>query len=106
MTAAVLAFGGVGFAVRRESTRVFDGEDVRRLVRAQADSLDSSLAALRDVLSTTAGSPSVDGPPPPVRTAFRDARAQYKHLDAVVEFYAPALAAAFNSRRQEVDDDD
>jgi cytochrome c peroxidase len=106
MAAAVLAFGGAGFAARRPSMRVFDGGDVRRLVLAQADSLDRSMSALRDVLSPAVGSPSVDGPLPPVRVAFREARAQYKHLEAVVEFYAPALAAAFNSRRQEVDDDD
>jgi len=106
MAAAVLAFGGVGFVARRPSTPSFDGDDVRRLVLAQVDSLDTSLAALRGALSATAGSPSADGPPPAVRVAFRRARAQYKHLEAVVEFYAPALAAAFNSRRQEVDDDD
>jgi cytochrome c peroxidase len=106
MAAAVLAFGGVGVVARRESTRAFDGDDVRRLVLAQADSLDASLAALRDALSTTSGLPSVDGPPAGVRLAFRRARAQYKHVEGVVEFYAPALAAAFNSRRQEVDDDD
>ncbi len=33
-------------------------------------------------------------------------RAQYKRIEGVLEFYAPALAAAFNSRRQEVDDED
>jgi cytochrome c peroxidase len=106
MAAAVLAFGGIGFAAPRQTTRAFDGSDVRRLVIAQADSLDASLAALRDALSTASGSSSVDGPPPGVRLAFRRARAQYKHVEGVVEFYAPALAAAFNSRRQEVDDDD
>jgi len=106
MAAAVLAFGGIGFAARRQTTRAFDGGDVRRLVIAQADSLDASLAALRDALSTASGSSNVGGPPPGVRLAFRRARAQYKHVEGVVEFYAPALAAAFNSRRQEVDDDD
>ena len=108
MAAAVLAFGAIGLVVRRDSGRAPAGDDVRRLVLAQSDSLDTSLAALRDALSTPAGSPRVDGggPPPAVRLAFRRARAQYKHLEGVVEFYAPALAAAFNSRRQEVDDDD
>ncbi len=106
MAAAVLAFGGVGFVARHESRHPLAGDDVRRLVLAQADSLDGSLAALRDVLSTEEDSPTSDGPPPAVRLAFRRARAQYKHLEGVVEFYAPALAAAFNSRRQEVDDDD
>ena len=41
-----------------------------------------------------------------VRAAFVDARTRFKHIEGVVEFYAPALAASLNSRRQEVDDDD
>ncbi len=106
MAAAVLAFGGVAFVARHESGPAPAGDDVRRFVLAQADSLDGSLASLRDVLSTEKDSLASDGPPPAVRLAFRRARAQYKHLEGVVEFYAPALAAAFNSRRQEVDDDD
>ena len=106
MAAAVLAFGGVGFVTRHESGHPLAGDDVRRLVLAQADSLDGSLAALRVVLSAEKDAPTSDGPPPAVRLAFRRARAQYKHLEGVIEFYAPALAAAFNSRRQEVDDDD
>ena len=107
MAAAVLAFcgAGVGFVARRESRHANAGDDLRTLMLAQADSLDTSLASLRDVLSTTTGA-ATHGPPVAVRQAFRRARAQYKHLEGVVEFYAPALAAAFNSRRQEVDDDD
>ena len=106
MAAAVLVFGGVGLVARHESRHPLAGDDMRLLVLAQADSLDGSLAALRRVLSAEKDAPTSDGPPPAVRLAFRRARAQYKHLEGVVEFYAPALAAAFNSRRQEVDDDD
>src|SRR5262249_52029452 len=108
MAAAVLAFGGASFVARRpvEEPRAPIGGDGRRLVLSQADSLGASLMALRGTLSTAGVSPTVDGPTPAVRLGFRRARAQYKHLEGVVEFYAPALAAAFNSRRQEVDDDD
>ena len=61
-----------------------------------AGSLDSALADLR--------ARAVRGED--VRVPFRRARVAYKHVEGVIEFYAPALAAAFNSRRQEVDDDD
>lgn len=108
LAAAVLAFGGAAFVVRRElkSGPRDPGADVRRLVLAQADSLDASLSALSRVLAAVSSDPSTNEPPPAARYAFRHARAQYKHLEAAIEFYAPALAAAFNSRRQEVDDDD
>jgi cytochrome c peroxidase len=113
LAAAVLAFGGAALVVRRElkSAPRDPGADVRRLMLAQADSLDASLSALSRVLAAVSPDRSTsttgDQPPPPaVRDAFRHARAQYKHLEAAIEFYAPALAAAFNSRRQEVDDDD
>src|SRR5262249_43540479 len=92
MAAAVLVFRGAGLMVRRESVRAKPGDDVRKLVLAQADSLDAWLASLRQALASTTGVPSSDGPPPAVRSAFRRARAQYKHLEGVVEFYAPALA--------------
>jgi cytochrome c peroxidase len=75
-------------------------------VLAQADSLDSSLVDLRRALITAPRGAPRGEPAPMVRDGFRRARAQYKHLEGVVEFYAPALAAAFNSRRQEVDDED
>ena len=44
----------------------------------------------------------------PSRTgeALRTARMRYKRIEGVAEFYAPAPAAALNSRRQEVDDED
>jgi cytochrome c peroxidase len=76
---------------------------MRRAIEARADSLDSALAALSDALRGSTPSP---GARRDVRPAFRAARAQYKRVEGVLEFYAPALAAAFNSRRQEVDDDD
>lgn len=111
LAAAVLAFGAVGVVGmanvgRGESRRGEIGDDVRRIVLAQADSLDSALTSLQRSLAAAAPAPAGGGPAPSVRDAFRRARAQYKHLEGVVEFYAPALAAAFNSRRQEVDDDD
>jgi cytochrome c peroxidase len=106
LAAAVLAFGGVGLIGGCASRQPNDGDDVRHLVIAQADSLDSSFVSLRRALALPARGASAEGPPLAVRDAFRRARAQYKHVEGVVEFYAPALAAAFNSRRQEVDDDD
>jgi cytochrome c peroxidase len=71
---------------------------VRVAIVRDADSLDASLSALHDALPS--------GDERRVRAAFRRARVAYKRVEAVAEFYAPALAAAFNSRRQEVDDDD
>ena len=106
LAAAVLAFGAVGVIARRESTGPTTGDDIRHLVVAQADSLDLSLSALRTSFGVASIDAGADAPPPAIRDVFRRARAQYKHLEGVVEFYAPALAAAFNSRRQEVDDDD
>ncbi len=111
LAAAVLAFGGVGFTrsmPHHSAPRADTGAAVRRLVMAQADSLDAYLTALRRVLAAAEKASDWRGeaPPPAVRDAFRHSRAQYKHLEGVVEFYAPALAAAFNSRRQEVDDED
>lgn len=72
------------------------GDDVRRVLIASADSLDAALAELGT--SIVAGAD--------VRVQFRAARAQYKRIEPALEFYAPALAATFNSRRQEVDDED
>jgi cytochrome c peroxidase len=74
---------------------------IRATIGRDVDSLDRSLASLSVVLA----SPDSLGEQR-VRSAFRVARLRYKRLEGVVEFYAPALAAAFNSRRQEVDDDD
>jgi cytochrome c peroxidase len=65
--------------------------DVRSLFEAEIDSLEQATDALAKR--------------PDVRT-FAAARDAYKRLEGVVEFYAPALATALNSRRQEVDDDD
>ena len=76
---------------------------MRAVVEARADSLDAALASLDTAL---AGPASSRGAALDVRAEFRAARAQYKRVEGIVEFYAPALAAAFNSRRQEVDDDD
>ncbi len=109
LAAAVLAFGGVGVwrsVAHQETPPDGTGGDVRRLVMSQADSLDAFLTALSRTLSATRSQWPAGKPAPPVRDAFRRARAQYKHLEGIVEFYAPALAAAFNSRRQEVDDED
>ncbi len=79
------------------------GGATRAVIEARADSLDAALIALGAALHRSPSDPSaaVD-----VHTEFRQARAQYKRIEAVLEFYAPALAAAFNSRRQEVDDED
>ena len=61
-----------------------------------ADSLDATLAQLTPRGATRRACVPL--------SAAR--RARYKRVEAVVEFYAPSLAAAFNSRRAEVDDDD
>ena len=70
---------------------------VRRTLSEQIDSLDLSLRDLDTALAS--GSKNIP-------LVFRLARRQYKRMEGAIEFYAPALAAAFNSRRQEVDDDD
>jgi cytochrome c peroxidase len=86
---------------------VAPGADVRQVILRDADSLDVALAALSDALATLATRSAADSVDVRhVRSAFRRARSRYKRVEAVVEFYAPALAAAFNSRRQEVDDED
>jgi cytochrome c peroxidase len=94
---AALAF--LALAAELAGRSVPPTDIVRVAIARDADSLGAALDALGAVLrsgATDAGA----------RAAFRRARAAYKHTEAVVEFYAPALAAAFNSRRQEVDDDD
>ena len=83
------------------------GEEVRQWVVSASDSLDASLARLGAALDATrlAGADSAQAANR-VRAAFVDARTRFKHIEGVVEFYAPAIAASSNSRRQEVDDDD
>lgn len=102
LAAAMLAAGLLG-ACSRPAPRAVDGDDVRAIITAGADSLDAALVALGTALSE-----APDGPAgmKRVRSAFRVARADYKRIEGIVEYYAPALAAALNSRRQEVDDDD
>src|SRR5262249_43795939 len=75
-------------------------ESVRASLAAGVDSLDLALDALDRALA------SQDRNEGKVHRAFRNARERYKGIEGALEFYAPALAAAFNSRRQEVDDDD
>ena len=94
---AALAFLALAAQLTRRS--VPPSDLVRVSIVRGADSLDTSLVALGVALRTASSDTAA-------RAAFRRARADYKHVEAVVEFYAPALAAAFNSRRQEVDDDD
>jgi cytochrome c peroxidase len=76
---------------------------LRALILRDSDSLDASLVALSE---TIGGSFDDSTAAPRVHAAFRNARAWYKRVEAVMEFYAPALAASFNARRQELDDDD
>ena len=68
-----------------------------------ADSLDASLAALDSALLVA---PADAATSRHFRRTMRAARARYKRVEGVIEFYAPALAASFNARRQELDDDD
>jgi len=76
---------------------------VRALLLSGADSLDASLVDLGSALRVRRlDSANAHR----IQTAFEHARERYKLVEGATEFYAPALAAAFNSRRQEVDDDD
>jgi cytochrome c peroxidase len=75
----------------------------RAQIAHAADSLDAAFASL----DATLRAPTSDSAAARrVRAAFRVARARYKRVEGELEFYAPALAAAFNARRQELDDDD
>ncbi|MEO7996995.1 MAG: cytochrome-c peroxidase, partial [Gemmatimonadaceae bacterium] len=82
-------------------------DDTSRWLARAADSLDVSLVRLAVAIDSSAG---IGGDSAKnandLRHAFAQARTQYKHMEGAVEFYAPALAASLNSRRQEVDDDD
>lgn len=97
---ACMAVGGLGVAMAASSKPSNQGGDVKTLVAAESDSLDNALLVLGNAIGDAKVARAE------VLSAFRDARSHYKHLEGIVEFYAPALAAAFNSRRQEVDDDD
>jgi cytochrome c peroxidase len=76
---------------------------VRAFFISGADSLDAALVELSSALrAQRLDSASAQR----IHIAFEHARTRYKLVEGAMEFYAPALAAAFNSRRQEVDDDD
>jgi cytochrome c peroxidase len=79
----------------------------RQWLARGSDSLDASLARLGAAVEASSNA-GVDAGETErrLRLAFIDARARFKHIEGVVEFYAPAIAASLNSRRQEVDDDD
>jgi len=102
----VAAAGGAtvgGNVARPVDARAVAAEDVRAFLARDADSLAASLAALSAALRDAArDSANLRA----VLPEFRVARARYKRVEGALELYAPALAAAFNSRRQEVDDDD
>jgi cytochrome c peroxidase len=97
--------GLVAAAVRRDGGMAPPSAQngMRAVVEADADSLDASLVALT---ATLRGDDSSAAAAEHFRAAYRASRASYKQLEAVAEFYAPAVAASLNSRRQEVDDDD
>lgn len=102
-TAGVAALGFLALAAAMTGRSPRPSDVVRVAIVRDADSLDASLVALATTLESATPDSAGDAE---VRAAFGRSRAQYKRMEAVVEFYAPALAAAFNSRRQEVDDDD
>ena len=98
---------GVALLCGAARGRATSGESADGLLRAHvvlaADSLDASLVALeRAYVAASADSTTL----PRVVAATRTARARFKRIEGVIEFYAPALAASFNARRQEIDDDD
>jgi cytochrome c peroxidase len=101
---AVGLLAAAGFARRaRPADRVSGAMIAQRVIDRDLDSLDGALDALARALANS------DDPDPKMgaaRVALRGARMRYKRLEGVVEFYSPALAAALNSRRQEVDDED
>ncbi len=101
--AGLASLGLLALAAVRAGRSSAPSDVVRVSIVRDADSLDASLVALASVLRSASPDSAGDAM---VRAAFRRARAEYKRMEAIVEFYAPALAAAFNSRRQEVDDDD
>jgi hypothetical protein len=79
------------------------GAELRTHITRAADSLDASLVALDAALAAAHDDTTMRhrlGPP------MGRARAHFKRLEGVVEFYAPGLAATLNARRQELDDDD
>ena len=99
---AVAACAGLVSAAQFRSTRPANPDAVRAELRSETDSLDQSLVRLASALRAF----TRDADEPGVRAAFRAARIRFKRTEGAMEFYAPALAAAFNARRQEVDDDD
>ena len=109
LVAAAIVIAGVsdprlgGKAWRHVASGAGASDDARAFLAANADSLDASFLALRAALDAAGHDPrSLKR----AHAALRVARARYKRVEGAVELYAPALAAAFNSRRQEVDDDD
>ena len=95
---AALLGAGRSYRARGEIDR---SAAVRALLDRSADSLGLALRALDATLAKPTHEASAES-----RAAFRGARARYKRMEGALEFYAPALASAFNSRRLEVDDDD
>lgn len=92
----------IGWTQLRHAAPADDASMVaRRALEAGVDSLGGALSALDSALARSQNAGGLDP-----YGAFRTARSRYKHIEGALEFYAPALAAAFNSRRQEVDDDD
>ncbi|HTR79821.1 MAG TPA: cytochrome c peroxidase [Gemmatimonadaceae bacterium] len=71
----------------------------QQVIERELDLLDVSLDSLGQAINT-GGSPALTS------ACLRTARTRYKRIEGVAEFYSPALAAALNSRRQEVDDED
>jgi cytochrome c peroxidase len=89
-------------AARVEAPRAaFVAQETKAAFSADVDSLDASLAILGATLSAPPNANDEQ-----IHMAFLLARTRYKHVEAILEFYSPALAAALNSRRQEIDDDD
>lgn len=65
---------------------------------------DALVAAVRRIDRALAAEPTQAAAA--VREAVIDARVRYKRLEGLVEFYAPVLAAKFDSRFFDFDDDD
>ena len=75
----------------------------RARVRRDADALVGAVARVDRALQRDPLGPATAAA---VHDAVVDARLQYKRLEGLVEFYAPALAAKFDSRFFDFDDED
>lgn len=102
-SAALIAFGGWYVVAARAGMHAEVDDPLFTNVRASfatdLDSLNGALANFAHEVQSGA-----DGAER--RAAYRRARRAYKHAEGWLEFYSPAAAAALNSTRRDIEDDD